>query len=119
MFLQCINFVILDSVCLVLVPKLFTVHTFLCSSHFPVLVGIPEPSTLGPVCSFHFNDLTNSVVLVCERTIPTKRPPFVGEVSANFCGWRGVAWSVQRIPYGRNLGFLDRSSIVHSHKSLH
>jgi hypothetical protein len=27
-----------------------------------------------------------SVVLVCERTIPTERPPFVGEVSANFCG---------------------------------
>jgi hypothetical protein len=30
--------------------------------------------------------LTNSVALVRERTIPTERPPFVGEVSANFCG---------------------------------
>ena len=28
----------------------------------------------------------NSVALVRERTIPTKRPPLVGEVSANFCG---------------------------------
>ena len=28
----------------------------------------------------------NSVVLVRERTIPTERPPPVGEVSANFCG---------------------------------
>jgi hypothetical protein len=28
----------------------------------------------------------NSVVLVRKRTIPTERPPFVGEVSANFCG---------------------------------
>ena len=28
----------------------------------------------------------NSVALVCERTIPTERPPPVGEVSANFCG---------------------------------
>ena len=28
----------------------------------------------------------NSVALVRERTIPTKRPPPVGEVSANFCG---------------------------------
>jgi hypothetical protein len=28
----------------------------------------------------------NSVALVRERTIPTERPPFVGEVSANFCG---------------------------------
>jgi hypothetical protein len=29
--------------------------------------------------------LTNYVALVCERTIPTERPPHVGEVSANFC----------------------------------
>jgi hypothetical protein len=27
----------------------------------------------------------NSVALVRERTIPTERPPLVGEVSANFC----------------------------------
>jgi hypothetical protein len=47
------------------------------------------------------------VALVRERTIPTERPPLVGEVSANFCGYRGVAWSVRRIPYGRNLGFPD------------
>jgi hypothetical protein len=26
------------------------------------------------------------VALVHQRTIPTERPPFVGEVSANFCG---------------------------------
>ena len=28
----------------------------------------------------------NSVALARERTIPTERPPPVGEVSANFCG---------------------------------
>jgi hypothetical protein len=28
----------------------------------------------------------NSVVLVRKRTIPTERPPLVGEVSANFSG---------------------------------
>jgi len=28
----------------------------------------------------------NSVALVYTRTIPTERPPPVGEVSANFCG---------------------------------
>ena len=28
----------------------------------------------------------NSVALVRERTMPTERPPPVGEVSANFCG---------------------------------
>jgi len=27
----------------------------------------------------------NSVALVRERTIPTERPPPVGEVSVNFC----------------------------------
>jgi hypothetical protein len=52
--------------------------------------------------------IVNSVALVHERTIPTERPLLVGEVSANFCGWRGVRWSVRQIPYGRNLGFLDR-----------
>jgi hypothetical protein len=28
----------------------------------------------------------NSMALVRELTIPTERPPLVGEVSANFCG---------------------------------
>jgi hypothetical protein len=28
----------------------------------------------------------NSVALVRKRTIPTERPPLVGEVSDNFCG---------------------------------
>jgi len=32
------------------------------------------------------NKQTNSVALVRSRTIPTERPPPVGEVSANFCG---------------------------------
>jgi hypothetical protein len=30
----------------------------------------------------------NSMVWVRERTIPTERPPLVGEVIANFCGYR-------------------------------
>jgi len=32
------------------------------------------------------NSKLNSVALVREQTIPTERPPPVGEVSANFCG---------------------------------
>jgi hypothetical protein len=28
----------------------------------------------------------NSMALVHKQTIPTERPPLVGEVSANFCG---------------------------------
>ena len=45
----------------------------------------------------------NSVALVRERTILTERPPLVGEVSANFCGSRGVTWSAQRVPTAINL----------------
>jgi hypothetical protein len=37
--------------------------------------------------------LTYSVALVRKRTIPTERPPLVGEVSANFCGLEGATWS--------------------------
>ena len=47
----------------------------------------------------------NSVALVRERTIPTERPPPVGEVSANLCGKRGVAWSAQ-------LCFLDLEPLL-------
>jgi hypothetical protein len=39
-----------------------------------------------------------SVTLVREGTIPTKRPPFVGEVNANISGLEDVEWSEQRIP---------------------
>jgi hypothetical protein len=38
------------------------------------------------MCSIYNNIKLNSVALVRERTIPTERPPPVGEVSANFCG---------------------------------
>jgi hypothetical protein len=50
----------------------------------------------------------NSVALVRERTMPTERPPLVGEVVPTFAD-RGVAWSAQRIPTVVILGFLDRS----------
>jgi hypothetical protein len=36
-------------------------------------------------------ELTNSVALVVERTILSERQPLVSEVSANVCGYRGVA----------------------------
>jgi hypothetical protein len=38
-----------------------------------------------------------------------KRTPLVGEISANFSGLKGVAWSAQRIPTAVNFYFLDRS----------
>jgi hypothetical protein len=51
----------------------------------------------------------NSMALVCERTIPTERPPLVDEVIVNYLWIVGVTWSARRIPWGRNLDFLDRS----------
>jgi hypothetical protein len=50
----------------------------------------------------------NSMVWVRERTIPTERPPLVGEVIANFAD-RGCYVVSVTDPYGRILGFLDRS----------
>jgi hypothetical protein len=51
----------------------------------------------------------NYVAWVRERTKPTERLPLVGEVSANFLKIKGclLEW---RIPYGRNLGFIDRNT---------
>jgi hypothetical protein len=61
----------------------------------------------------------NSVAVVRERTIPTERPPLVGEVSANVCGYRvprGQSGGTLR-PYSRfsrpePLLFLSSSSSV-------
>jgi hypothetical protein len=49
----------------------------------------------------------NSVDLVLERTIPTKRPPLVGEVIASFCGKRVLRGQLNGA-HDRILGFLDR-----------
>jgi hypothetical protein len=49
------------------------------------------------------------VALVRKRTIPTERPPLVGEVSANILQVEGFVWSSQRIPTAVNLSFIDRS----------
>jgi hypothetical protein len=48
------------------------------------------------------------MALVCERTIPTERPPLVDEVSAKFAESRYHVVSVMD-PNGRILDFLDRS----------
>jgi hypothetical protein len=55
------------------------------------------------------NKQTHSVVLIRKRTIPTERPPFVSEVSANFSGRNDIVWSEQRIPTALNFGFLYRN----------
>jgi hypothetical protein len=39
-------------------------------------------------CITLYKKKVNSVAVVRKRTIPTERPPLVGEVSANLCGYR-------------------------------
>jgi hypothetical protein len=38
------------------------------------------------------------VAWVRQRTIPTERPPLIGEVSENFLRMKGATWSAWRIP---------------------
>jgi hypothetical protein len=49
-------------------------------------------------------EYTNSVALVRERTVPTERPPLVGEVTAD----RECLVVSATDPYDRILDFLDR-----------
>jgi hypothetical protein len=62
--------------------------------------------------------INNSVAWVLERTIPIERPPLVGQVSANFLRIEGCSVVSALDPYGRNLGFLDRSRCCFSFKQL-
>jgi hypothetical protein len=65
------------------------------------------------------NNNNNSVASVCLRTIPTERPPLVGEVSANSwwqkvqCGQRdGFLQPYSRLSRSKLLLFLPRSSSI-------
>jgi hypothetical protein len=50
----------------------------------------------------------NFVAWVRDRTVQTKWLPLVGEVSANFRGYKGCLVVSVTDPYGRNLGFFYR-----------
>ena len=53
----------------------------------PVMIHVnPAHKLKSYFLKNNFNIKKNSVALVRERTVPTERPPPVGEVSANFCG---------------------------------
>jgi hypothetical protein len=58
------------------------------------------------------------VALVRERTVPTERPLLVDEVSAAFLWTEGVDWSARWIPYGRNLGYLDQTSLIQQSQKI-
>jgi hypothetical protein len=50
-----------------------------------VILQHTEWPTIPSVQNMYKDITSNSVVWVCVRTIPTERPPFVGEVTANVC----------------------------------
>jgi hypothetical protein len=83
----------------------------ICLRLLPVLWADVSPD---PLSSQHMDTVIGtfhkkkSVALVRERTIPTERPPLVGEVSANVCG-RGCHVVSVTDSYGRILGFSNRS----------
>jgi hypothetical protein len=77
-------------------------------------IWLPEKllhKNVSSIALFAFSILKlNSMVWVRERTIPTERPPLVGEVIANFFfADRGCHMVSVTDPYGRILDFLDRS----------
>ena len=53
------------------------------------------------ILSYFTENDSDSVALVRERTIPTKRPPSVGEVSANFLRIEGCHVVSATDPHGR------------------
>jgi hypothetical protein len=56
------------------------------SSFLDILYSILGATCMLEIYSAGEEYYYNTVALVRKRTIPTERPPFVGEVSANFCG---------------------------------
>jgi hypothetical protein len=61
------------------------------------------------LCVRHVSIKKNYGAVVRQRTIPTDRPPLVGEVTANFSGWRVSRGQRNESPTVVNFGFLDRS----------
>jgi hypothetical protein len=94
-----------------IVLSLQRVKLLLCSLTGPYIM-LTNSNCYLPSIHCHIltskNRRKNSVVRVRERTIPTKRPPLVGQVSAKFADRGSHVVSVTD-PYGSILGFLDRS----------
>jgi hypothetical protein len=66
------------------------IYSYLVDAHFHYMDSSHLPfifvNVFGSVVHSIYIYIYNSVALVRERTIPTERPPLVGEVSAKFCG---------------------------------
>jgi hypothetical protein len=57
-------------------------------------------------------NIKNSMVWVCERTIPTERLPLVGEVIANFLRIESATWSAWRQYTMRSSVFWDIINLI-------
>jgi hypothetical protein len=72
----------------VLIADVFVIHTSV-SLALLLLESVWHVQISGQCHAYvycHHKKKLNSMVWVHERTIPTERPPLVGEVIANFCG---------------------------------
>jgi hypothetical protein len=83
--------------------------TLIIIHHHPELVQQDSSSNNNEDDNNNNNNNNNSVALVRERTVPTERPQFDGEVSANFSADRGCGVVSTTDPHCRILGFLDRT----------
>jgi hypothetical protein len=70
--------------------------------------GERERKHIKAILRIFYERTTNTVALVLERTIPTERPPLVGEVSVKFVTDRGCHVVSLTDPHGRILDFLDQ-----------
>jgi hypothetical protein len=84
---------------------------FLCTSYFATTctgngTSLSVLNRIFDISPVEMNtNIENSVALVRQRTIQTKRPPLVGKVSANIC-WCSVVSATNS--HGCILGFVDR-----------
>jgi hypothetical protein len=81
------------------------VRTYVSEERSASIIRVTRIGELGTTLAVTSNQRTlrRSTKLVRKRSIPTDRP-FVGEVSSNFWGQRGVAWSAQWISAAGYLG---------------
>jgi hypothetical protein len=82
--------------------------TFIYSYHSFACFLLTHPLDKIQEVSVH-RKKKNSMVWVREQTIPTERPPLVGEAFANFFADRGCHVVSMMDPYSHILVFLDRS----------
>jgi hypothetical protein len=78
-------------------PKLLLVHYLMCLFPFEKRIVAQNKQNQSPW------------PLVRKPNIPTDRRHLSPNISANFCGWRVVAWLARRNPHGSYSSFLDRS----------